>query len=259
MQVVSLFAVKTDRLSMSKKHGGDTNCPRSLVYRCEASKRNKEWSFFAALAHSLKDCHIDPFGHDQWQLPLVLTTVLAYLFLRRWELVFLLFAIYYLVEYMFYFFMRSLTRRTTAEITSRHKRSTELLTDPLIFSFAFFVAWYILDYTVIGDGVNGPAQPWRSAVIIGVSVLSGHARAYWLTLGLLVATIWISHLAVIWSSSSQAELDYALWLSLRATGFTLYFFATFIVPINNHFLQNALFSLLLALFFSSAIHAISLG
>jgi hypothetical protein len=243
----------------AKKHSSDPNCARDLFYRHLASQRNKESSFFAALAHAIKDRHIDPFGCDQWYLPLVLTTVLAWLFLRRWELVLLLFSIYYLLEYLFFFIMRVMTRKTTADITARHRRFTELLTDPLVFVFSVFTAWYLIDYTVIGDGVGGPAQWWRSAIIIGVSLLSGHARAYWLTLALLIGAIWVTHVAVLLSSSSEKKHDYAVWLSLRATGFTLFFYAAFLVPIGGHFLQNALLALLLALFFGSAIHAISLN
>lgn len=238
-----------------------TTTTKTPIERYHASVKRRESTFFAALAHSLKDCSIDPHGFDQWHLPLTLGTVLAYLLLRRWEIVFLIFAVFYLFEYALFFVLKALTRGSTAAITSRHQRSRELLTDPLVFSLALFVAWYIIDYSVIGsgDGASGSTPWWRSALLLLVVAVSGHARLYWASLATLVGAVWATHCVVLLASSSHHKHEHSLWLSLRATGFALFFYAAFLVPIGGHFLQNALFALLLALFFSSAIHFISLG
>lgn len=237
-----------------------TNC-KTLLQRHTASKQSREPTFFAALAHALKDLSIDPDGVDQWHLPLTLGTVLAYLLLRRWELVFLIFFVYYLFEYMLFFVLKAVTRMSTASITTRHQRARELLTDPLVFLFALFVAWYVIDYSVIGSGLGSPGSTpwWRSAILLFIVGLSGHIKLYWYSLAALVAAIWATHLFVLSASSSTHKHEHSLWISLRATIFALFFYGAFVVPIGGHFLQNALFSLFLALFFASALHFISLG
>jgi len=212
--------------------------------------------FFAALSHALKDQHCDPTGRDQWHLPLVLTTILASLYLRRWEVIFLLFAIYYLLEYALFFVVRRLTRRTTASITSRHQRSLELLTDPLIFVFALLAAWYTIDYSAFGLGVHGPAPWWYATVVLLVSLLSGHARLYWQTLLALLVAIWGMFAVFQLTTHSHHKHEYALWLSLRATAISLFFFAAFLQPVNGHYLHNAVFALLLWLFFISLLQFI---
>lgn len=234
---------------------------KTLLQRHSASQQRKESTFFAALAHALKDCSIDPYGWDQWHLPLTLGTVLAYLLLRRWELVFLVFFVFYIFEYALFFILKAMTRMSTASITTRHQRARELLTDPLVFSLALFVAWYTIDYSVIGTGVGstGSTPWWRSAILLLIVGVSGHSRMYWISLGALVASIWATHLVILAATSSTHKHEHSLWLSLRATIFSLFFYAAFVVPIGGHFLQNALFSLFLALFFASAIHFISLG
>jgi len=231
---------------------------RTLLERRNACDRRKEWVFYAALAHAIKDCHLDEFGHDQWLLPLVLSTILAYQFIHRWEIVLLVFIVFYVANIALYMVLRGFTRNTTATITARHQLGSELLTDPMLFVFTLFVAWYLVDRTVLGFGVHGPTEWWRSTLVVGVSLLAGHAHLYWQTLVLLLGTIWGTHLFTLAESESAKRIDHSFRISASSTLFVLFFFLGFLQPIRGHFMQNALWTLLLALFFASAIQFISI-
>jgi hypothetical protein len=249
----------------------DPNTKRTLLQRHTASHiaakcttrgitlENHAPNFYACLAHSLKDCHIDPLGTDQWVLPLSLGTMLAALYVRDWAVIFVLFGIYYLLQYAVFFFARLLTRRTTASITARHDISIVLLTDPLVFLLFLFAAWYTIDYSVIGYGVHGPAPWWQSALVLLAVIPTGIGRAlvYWVSLAILFIVIWGTYFISVFTTHSHHRQDYALWLSLRATGFVLFFFVVFIRPMGDHFLQNALFAQFLLLFFVSLIQFIA--
>jgi hypothetical protein len=229
---------------------------KTLIERHNACKRRGEHVFYAALTHAIRDCHCDPYGHDQWLLALVLSTVLAYQFFHRWEVVLLIFIVLYVTNIAFFMLMRRATRSTTASVTNCHTLASELLTDPLLFAFTLFVAWYVIDHTVVGWHAHGPTEWWRATLVVGVSLFSGHSYLYWWVLIALLLTIWATHLFCVATTHSVHLHEKSLAISASATIISCFVFIGFVRPICHHFMQNALWVLFFALFFSSAIQFI---
>lgn len=199
-----------------------------------------------AVAHVLRDQHVDPAGYDQWYLSIVLTTLLAYLYLRRWEAVLFGFVVWYVFENLVWLAICYSSHGMGMHLKSVESRDRELIADPAVFAMALLLALYAFEYSFLANGAGAsPPLPLstadllRAAVVIVPASWSGFIRLYWLLFGALLAIVWI----VFTTDSGSA---YQLWLALRATGTVGFVFAWFVRPISRHFLYNALFALLYA-------------
>jgi hypothetical protein len=207
--------------------------------------------FVGTLLYALQQWSLKNMQYDAWNLTIVLGVSLAYLYIRSITTVIIIFSAFYFLEFAVFWLVGAFVQ-SVRKIEESHVRNLALLTDPLVAGLSLLVAYYIIDFTGIGsqysvsDGQNFQSTGVSIAVLL-VTLLTGVPQIYWISLILLLATIWIAYAA-----SSGIDAGYTLWLASRATGFTLFYGLSFLRPLGETFLSNAFFSVTAATWFASA-------
>lgn len=207
--------------------------------------------FVGTLLYALQQWSLKNMQYDAWNLTIVLGVSLAYLYIRNIATVIIIFSVFYFLEFALFWLVGAFVQ-TVRKIEESHVRNLSLLTDPLIAGLALLVAYYIIDFTGIGSQYSvSDGQAFQSTgvsiAVLLVALLTGIPQLYWISLFVLLATIWIAYAA-----SSGTNPAYALWLASRATGFTLFYGLSFLRPLGHTFLSNAVFSVTAATWFASA-------
>lgn len=213
-------------------------------YRADARSKGQP-AFFGNLSYLAKEYSSVVHAADMWNLPIILFTTFAYLYTRNASLTFLAVAIAYFLGYVFYLLVASLTRGTIAQVDETHEIFGSLLSDIILAGLSFLVVFFILEYTFIGAEFTREQgelfqTTYITVLVLLLSLLSGFVTIYWLSLILLLGGIWL--LCLSNSGRADPEPRYAVYVAMRATAFTLAYYAAFIAPLRKSFVYNAFLS-----------------
>lgn len=201
-------------------------------------------TYSAVVGFFLREKHFDPCGFDQTLLAITLCTFLAYLYTRSWAITAIAFVIFFLLESIVWFLLPLCSRAIKLHIMAVESRDYEPIIDWLNFVFSLLFAIGVIEFSILNLGA-GSIPPlgfpssvgdWAAAVIVLlVAFLSAFPNIYFFSGILLLATIWIVYLF--------QQTDFDLWVAIRASMATVYFYLWFRHPIAFHFGFNAAMSL----------------
>jgi len=231
----------------------------TLVTRLyEAKQANPpESEFSAKVKHVLFDKHFDPRGYDQCNLAIVLATFLAFIYSRSLLSVLVAFVAWFVFESIVWFFVPLFSPAIKRHVEFVESRDNEPVIDWLLFVGSLASAWYILEFTFVGerwrttapDDLPRTAGQWAALIIVVlVSLLSAFPDIYFLSAGITLASIFGVYFL--------NQTEFQLWASMLATIAVVYFYVWFKNPIAFHFVWNGVFALLSALFISSLIEGV---
>lgn len=222
----------------------DPNAPTLQSYLHKAKNVDKESAFSAIVGYRLRETHFDARGYDQTMLTVVLATFLGYLYTRSWQIVGIGFIFWFLFESIVWFLIPVFSNAIKKHLHAVESRDYEPLLDWLFFVIALFFAICAIEFSLLNAGagsippMNFPdtGGDWAAAIIVVlVSLLSAYQPIYFASALLLFGTIWIVYLF--------DQTDFHMWMALRATLATGYFYLWFLRPIAFHFAFNAAFSI----------------
>lgn len=228
--------------------------PQTLIQRRHAAKEAMQSEYSAIVAFILRDNHFDPRGYDQTMLTIVLSTFLAYLYTRSWQFAIVAFIAWFLLESLTWFFVPFFSSAIEKHLRWVESRDFEPILDWVFFIAALFVSLCAIEFSILNNGAGSivpidfptTSGEWAGAVaVLLVSLLSSFAPLYYISFALLQLAIWLAYIAI--------GTDLYLWISLRASIATLYYYAWFRNPISFTFTFNAAFSLASATFILSLI------
>lgn len=229
------------------------------VSECDSARESRMNGF---IAYVMRTKHPEAFGFDQWVLTLALATIIGYLYFRSFWLVIIAFVVYRFFETLLFVSLCFATRTRTSYVARSYYLGHSQWMDVLVMLCSLFLAWYIIDYSVIGAGaghslksVMHHSSQLTSITVLAVTLLtSWHWRIYFWSVLAILSTVWFMHFFVTQHDNQQ----YSRWVAERATFIVLFFYVGFVRPIVLHYFNNFVFTFLAAVFFTSLYHWIKL-
>ena len=227
---------------------------KTLIQRRHEAQEAHQTDYSGIVAYLLKDSHFDPRGYDQTMLTIVLSTFLAYLYTRSWQFAIVGFIFWFLLESFVWFMIPFFSPVIKKHIEWVESRDFEPIIDWVFFIVSIFLSLCIIEFSIVNNGAGSivpldfpsTSGEWAGAIaVILVSLLSSFGPLYYISFGLLQLTIWLTYFAL------GTELQ--LWIAIRASVATLYYYVWFRNPIAFTFTFNAAFSLAAAAFVTSLI------
>lgn len=227
---------------------------KTLIQRRHEAKELMQSEYSATVAFLLKDTHFDPRGYDQTMLTIVLSTFLGYLYTRNWQFSVVGFIAWFLLESFVWFLLPFFSPVIKKHVEWVESRDFEPLLDWVFFIASLFLSLCVIEFSLVNNGAGSivpldfpsTSGEWVGAIVVLlVSLLSSFGPLYYISFGLLQLAIWITYFSL------GTELQ--LWIAIRASVATLYYFVWFRNPIAFTFTFNAAFSLAAAAFVTSLI------
>lgn len=241
----------------------DDENQKTLSDHRAAAKANGNGMLVGTLSYLSKEWAARVHHTDMWQLAIVLGTVLAYLYTRDVVTVILLFIAAYFLGYLVFWLVSYAMRETSAPLSRSHTVDESTIADPVIAGLTLLLVYFSIEASAVGSGVGSDIvlarelqSFWRTALVLLAVFFTGFVRLYWISLTMLLGVIWLAY--AFDAGRDESERAYALWLALRASGFTIGIGAVFIRPIVHTFFINSLIAVVLIGWFSGLVHLVYL-
>ena len=233
---------------------------KTLQDRQYEAEQRKESALSAAVAHVILDKHHDRAGYDQWYLPIVLGTLLGYLYTQSIFVVLIAFVLWYFFESIIWQTIGVLSSGVARNLRASESRSREAILDPFVFLLAVFAAWFVYSHSIVSlvlppapfNPLSTGTRLVKALVVVLVGCLAGFLHLYWPAMWLQLIAVW---LVFAFDSSSPRAVEVALVATITIA----YVFMWFVRPVARHFLYNALFAILYAALVVAIVDIVSIA
>ncbi len=216
----------------------------TIVQRYRTSCERGETPHMAAMAHVFCDVHAQALAGDPFQVAMVGSIWLAYLYTRSVLGIAVIAAVVYLVDAALFVAVRKSLRKTSAAVHRHYARSRANMFDPVVYGAALFSVWFALEATEFGAAVPRDTVGDRSVALsvlplLPLLFLSGWRTQFGVAMFICVLLVSVVFVCDFYSTDGLPRKQAAVATGIRSVSLVALLALVYATRIDVHFSLNS--------------------
>lgn len=216
----------------------------TIVQRYRTSCERGETPHIAAMAHVFCDIHAQALVGDPFQVAMVGSIWLAYLYTRAALGIALIAVVVYAADSLLFVAAHKSLRKTSATVHRHYARGRASMFDPVVYGGALFSAWFALEATAFGaavpPGTVGDRSPALSLLpLLPLLLLSGWREQFGVSMFVCTLLVGVVFLCDFYSADGLPRQQSALATGVRAVSLVALLALVYSARIDVHFSLNS--------------------